>query len=36
MSPIAALFSHIAMHMPAILHKIETTVQLPPHYPVSV
>ena len=34
MSPIGAVFSHIAMHTAAVLHGIETTVQLPPHYPV--
>jgi hypothetical protein len=34
MSPLAALFSHIAMHMSAVLHGLDTTVQLPPHYGV--
>jgi hypothetical protein len=34
MSPIGAVFSHIAMHIAAVLHGIETTVQLPPHYPM--
>ena len=34
MSPIGAIFSHIAMHSAAVLHGMETTVQLPPHYPV--
>jgi hypothetical protein len=32
MSPLAALLSHIAMHISAVLHGVETTVQLPPHY----
>jgi hypothetical protein len=30
-NPIAALFSHIAMHMAAVLHGPETAAQLPPH-----
>ncbi len=30
-SPIAAAGSHIAMHVAAVLHGPETTVQLPPH-----
>jgi hypothetical protein len=34
MSPIAAVFSHIAMHIAAVLHGVETVAQLPPHYPV--
>jgi len=34
MSPIAAVFSHIAMHVTAVLQGVETTVQLPPHYPL--
>jgi hypothetical protein len=34
MSPLAALFSHIAMHMSAVMHGLDTTVQLPPHYRV--
>jgi hypothetical protein len=34
MSPIAAVISHIAMHVAAVLHGIDTTVQLPPHYPM--
>jgi hypothetical protein len=32
MSPIAAVGGHIAMHIAAVLHGIDTTVQLPPHY----
>lgn len=34
MSPIAAVFSHIAMHIAAVLHGVESVSQLPPHYPV--
>ena len=32
LNPIAAVGAHIAMHITAVLHGIETTVQLPPHY----
>ena len=32
MSPIAALFGHIAMHIAAVLQGVETVRQLPPHY----
>jgi hypothetical protein len=32
MSPVAAIGSHVAMHIAAILHGAETTLQLPPHY----
>ena len=32
MSPIAAVLGHIAMHVTAVLHGINTAVQLPPHY----
>jgi len=32
MSPIAAIGAHIAMHVAAVLHGAETTLQLPPHY----
>jgi hypothetical protein len=32
MSPIAAIGAHVAMHIAAILHGAETTLQLPPHY----
>jgi hypothetical protein len=31
-NPIAALISHITMHIGAVFHGAETTVQLPPHY----
>jgi hypothetical protein len=31
-SPLAAVLSHAAMHVVAVLHGPETTVQLPPHY----
>jgi hypothetical protein len=31
-NPIAAIFSHIAMHSASVLHGLETTAQLPPHY----
>jgi hypothetical protein len=30
-SPIAALLSHILMHVAAVLHGMESTIQLPPH-----
>jgi hypothetical protein len=30
-NPIAAVLSHVAMHIAAVLHGPETTVQLPPH-----
>jgi hypothetical protein len=32
MNPIAAVGAHIAMHVAAVLHGIDTAVQLPPHY----
>jgi len=32
MSPVAAVLGHIAMHVSAVLHGINTAVQLPPHY----
>ncbi len=31
-NPLAAVFSHIAMHVAAVLHGPGTTAQLPPHY----
>lgn len=31
-SPLAAVLSHVIMHVAAVMHGIETTVQLPPHY----
>ena len=31
-NPIASLISHITMHIGAVFHGAETTVQLPPHY----
>jgi len=31
-SPLAAILSHVAMHVTAVLHGMETTLQLPPHY----
>jgi hypothetical protein len=31
-NPIAAIASHVAMHVSAVLHGLETTAQLPPHY----
>lgn len=31
-NPITAIFSHIAMHITAVLHGPATVVQLPPHY----
>jgi hypothetical protein len=32
-SPIAPVAGHVAMHAAAVLHGMETAVQLPPHYP---
>jgi hypothetical protein len=32
MNPIAAVGAHIAMHIAAVLHGIDTAIQLPPHY----
>ncbi len=34
-NPIAALASHVAMHVAGIFHGPETTTQLPPHYAVE-
>jgi hypothetical protein len=31
-NPIAAIFSHIAMHIAGVLHGPATVMQLPPHY----
>jgi hypothetical protein len=31
-NPIAAVISHVAMHIAAVLHGVETVMQLPPHY----
>ena len=31
-NPIAAIFSHIAMHITGVLHGPATVIQLPPHY----
>ena len=31
-NPISAVASHVAMHSAAVLHGLETTAQLPPHY----
>lgn len=31
-SPLAAIIAHIIMHAAAVVHGMETTVQLPPHY----
>jgi len=31
-SPLAAVATHVVMHMAAVLHGMETTLQLPPHY----
>jgi hypothetical protein len=31
-SPVAAIVSHVAMHVAAVLHGMATTIQLPPHY----
>ena len=32
MNPIGAIGGHIAMHIASVLHGINTTTQLPPHY----
>mgnify|MGYP001096186588 CR=1 FL=1 len=34
-NPLAAILPHIAMHIAAMLHGRETTLQLPPHYATS-
>ena len=31
-SPLAVILSHVAMHMAAVLHGMETSLPLPPHY----
>jgi hypothetical protein len=31
-NPLAAVVTHVAMHLMAVLHGMETTLQLPPHY----
>jgi hypothetical protein len=31
-NPLAAVFSHIAMHIAAVLHGSASVIQLPPHY----
>jgi hypothetical protein len=31
-SPLAAVVTHVVMHVAAVLHGMETTLQLPPHY----
>jgi hypothetical protein len=32
MHPVTPVVAHVAMHVAAVLHGIDTTVQLPPHY----
>ncbi len=32
-SPLAAVATHVIMHVAAVLHGMESTLQLPPHYP---
>lgn len=32
-SPVAPVVAHVVMHIAAVLHGMETTAQLPPHYP---
>jgi hypothetical protein len=32
-SPLAPVVTHVIMHVAAVLHGMETTLQLPPHYP---
>lgn len=31
-NPLAAVISHVGMHVAAVMHGLETAVQLPPHY----
>ncbi|HWE15644.1 MAG TPA: hypothetical protein VG758_00455 [Hyphomicrobiaceae bacterium] len=31
-SPLAAVATHVVMHMAAVLHGMDTTLQVPPHY----
>jgi hypothetical protein len=31
-NPLAAVATHVIMHVGAVLHGMETTLQLPPHY----
>ena len=31
-NPLTAALSHAAMHVAAVLHGMEATIQLPPHY----
>ncbi len=31
-SPLAAILSHVIMHVAAVMHGVDSTVQLPPHY----
>jgi hypothetical protein len=31
-SPLAVILSHVAMHVAAVLHGMETSLPLPPHY----
>jgi hypothetical protein len=31
-SPLSAILAHVAMHVASVLHGMETTIQLPPHY----
>ena len=35
-NPLGSLISHPAMHIAAVLHGAETTIQLPPHYKASL
>ncbi|MDX1395312.1 MAG: hypothetical protein R3195_13025 [Gemmatimonadota bacterium] len=32
-SPLAPIATHVVMHVAAVMHGMETTLQLPPHYP---
>lgn len=34
-SPLAAVVTHVIMHMAAVLHGMETTLQVPPHYTLA-
>jgi hypothetical protein len=34
-SPLTALIAHMVMHMAVVIHGMETTLQLPPHYAVQ-
>lgn len=31
-NPLSTTLAHVAMHVASVLHGMETTIQLPPHY----